>query len=179
MAMAMPPPVPANESERLAAVEACGVVDTEPDPQFDDLVALAAAICHTPIAIVSFITADEQIIKARVGLNYAKTPRNVAFCAHTIAQASGQPLIVRDATLDERFRDNPSVVGEPHIRFYAGVPIVNHAGLALGTVCAIDTVPKDLNPQQIASMKILARHVLIHLEIKSSELRTRLGGREG
>jgi len=167
-----PPPVPENEPQRLAAVEKAGVLDTTPDPQLDDLVLLASTICHTPISIISFIGADKQFLKARVGLNYDSTSRDIAFCAHTIAQKD--VLIVNDSLADERFKDHPSVVGYPNIRFYAGVPIIDDNGIALGTVCVIDRVPRELTDKQKASLRILARHVLIHLEIRKSELRAKV-----
>ena len=168
----MLPPIPENEVSRLAAVMALDVLDTAPDPQFDDLVLLAATVCQTPISIVSFVTGDQQRIKARVGLKYDSTPRDIAFCAHTIAQKD--LLIVRDSLLDERFNDNPNVIGDPNIRFYAGMPVIDGAGHALGTVCVIDRVPRDLTDKQKSALRVLARHVLIHLEIRKSELKTKV-----
>lgn len=168
----LPTPVPPNEAARLAAVIDAGLLDTTPDPQFDDLVLLASTICHTPIAIVSFMGADKQMIKARVGLKYDTTPRDVAFCAHTVA--AGDLFVVPDSLMDDRFKDNPNVKGEPNIRFYAGVPVVDSDGHAVGTVCVLDRVPRQLTEQQINSLRILARHVLIHLEIRRSELKTKV-----
>jgi GAF domain-containing protein len=168
----LPPPIPANEAARVQAVEQADVLDTLPDPQFDDLVLLASTICQTPIAVISFITADKQILKSRVGLNYNSTPRDIAFCAHAIAQ--NDLFIVPDSLKDQRFLDNPNVLGDPNIRFYAGMPVIDDKGCALGTVCVIDRVPRELTDKQKTALRVLARHVLIHLEIRNSEMRAKV-----
>ena len=170
----VPPPVPPNEASRAAAVDAIGVVDRAPDPSFDDLVAMAACICRTPIAIISFVTSDKQIIKARVGLNYSSTPREIAFCAHTVGQGTNEPFVVPDALKDDRFHDNPNVLGDPHIRFYAGMPVMDAKGHAIGTICVIDRVPRELAPEQLKMLRMLAKHVLIHLEIRQPDVTTKM-----
>src|SRR5689334_16510777 len=116
-------PLPVNESARLKALQQYYILDTKAEVAFDDLTALVAYICQTPMAFISFIDVDRQWFKAKVGLETTETPRAVAFCAHTILQPN-QPLIVTDALEDERFVDNPLVVSAPHIRFYAGYPLV-------------------------------------------------------
>ena len=169
---AAPPSTPAAaESARLAALHALQVMDTLPEPVYDDIVALAAQICGTPISLVSLIDSERQWFKARVGLGPTETRRDLAFCAHAIA--SPEPmLIVEDASLDPRFNANPLVTGAPHIRFYAGAPIVLPGGAAMGTVCVIDTVPRTLDAAQQRALQALARQVtqLFELRLRSREL---------
>src|SRR5215469_18109412 len=124
----MKPPLPKNEPARLEALRRYAILDTFPEQEFDDLARLAALICGTPIALVSFVDANRQWFKARVGLEAPETPRNVSFCAHAIAKA--ELLVIPDALKDERFRSNPLVTGEPHVRFYAGAPLVAQDGHA-------------------------------------------------
>src|SRR5690242_8510683 len=111
----MQPPLPALEAERLAALLRLGVLDTEPEPAFEDVCRLAAQLCGVPIALVSLVDAERQWFKARVGLAATETPRDVSFCGHAIV--SDEPLVVRDALEDPRFSDNPLVLGDPNIRF--------------------------------------------------------------
>ena len=125
---------------------------------------LAATICETPIALISFIDHDRQWFKSVVGLGVRETARDAAFCAHAIWQ--DQIFEVPDATQDPRFADNPLVIGDPDIRFYAGQPLVNGEGLALGTLCAIDKVPRTLSANQRTALDILARQVVVHLELR-------------
>ena len=132
-------PLPTNEAERLAALKEYHVLDSETEQSYDDITALAAHICEAPIAMVSLVDETRQWFKSRVGLEQQQTPREVAFCAHAILQS--KPFIVRDATKDRRFADSALVTGEPHIRFYAGIPLTNPEGLALGTLCVIDQQP--------------------------------------
>ncbi len=108
-------PTPKNEAERLAALLSCHVLDTSPEPAFDDIAGLAGQLCGTPFACVSLIDVDRQWFKARVGIDAAETPRDQSFCAHAIGTA--EVLVVRDALQDERFADNPMVSGDPNIRF--------------------------------------------------------------
>jgi eukaryotic-like serine/threonine-protein kinase len=157
-------PVPHNEHERLAALDQCRVVDSEPEPSFDDIAQLASQLCGTPIALVSLVDARRQWFKARVGLALPETSRDVSFCAHAVG--GGQPLIVPDALDDPRFRDNPMVTADPNIRFYAGVPLVLTDGLAVGTLCVIDRVPRELSAGQRAALDMLARQVTTELELR-------------
>lgn len=161
----MPAPLPPNENERLAALRACGLLDTVPEPAYDDFVRLAALICRVPISAVSLIDADRQWFKASLGLSACQTGRDVAFCAHTILSPE-KLLVVPDATLDPRFADNPLVTGEPHIRFYAGAPLVNREGFALGSLCVIDREPRTLNEGQLDALATLARHVIREIETR-------------
>jgi len=142
------------ERARVAALHALEVLDTPPDPALDELVRTAAALCEAPIALISLVDLNRQWFKARSGLEAHETPRDVAFCAHAIM--SDDPLEVSDALADPRFATNPLVVGDPHIRFYHGVPLVGGSGHRYGTLCVIDRRPRTLSPQQRAAVRSLA-----------------------
>jgi len=146
----------AGEAARLASLHALNVLDTPPEAEFDALVAEAAQVCGTPIALISLIDSHRQWFKAKVGLEAQETARVDAFCAHTILEP-GQTLMVEDAARDLRFSNNPLVRGDPKIRFYAGVPLGDANGQALGTLCVIDRQPRSLNPAQHAQLLALAR----------------------
>lgn len=151
-------PLADNETERLAALQSCQILDTPPDPAYDDITKLLAYICQTPITLVSLIDEERQWFKSRYGLDAEQTHRDLAFCAHAILEPS-RPLIVEDASQDPRFCYNDLVRKEPHIRFYAGYPLVTEAGYPLGTLCAIDTVPRTLSETQMDALNVLARNV--------------------
>jgi PAS domain S-box-containing protein len=159
---------PDNEPERLAALCQYDILDTPPEPAFDDIASLAAFLCSAPIALVSLVDADRQWFKATVGIQASETPRDWAFCAHAINQAD--LFIVPDTLADPRFLDNPLVTSEPFIRFYAGVPLRTEEGHALGTLCVIDRVPRELNADQQSSLKRLARQVVLNLEMRRQML---------
>ncbi len=144
------------EGSRLAKLESYAVLDAPPEPLLDRLTELASKVCGTPIALVSLIDAKRQWFKSRVGLDASETPREVAFCAHAIHDPS-RPLEVRDAHTDPRFRENPLVTGDPNVRFYFGVPLTTEECLPLGTLCAIDTKPRELSDEQRKTMVDLAR----------------------
>ncbi len=156
-------PVPENETERLAALRAYGVLDTAPDADFAALVNFIASMCGTPMAAVSLVDERRQWFKAAVGLEPRETVREIAFCAHAIA-APDRPLVVPDALADERFACNPLVTGDPHIRFYAGMPIVSHEGYALGTVCVLDREPRELSGFQLDALVVAARLIMTLIE---------------
>ncbi len=159
-----PPAKPRNEPQRLAALWQLGVLDTPPEPAYDDLGELARSIAGTPIGLISLVDAERQWFKCAVGLDpgVRETPRDVSFCGHAILQR--QPLVVNDALNDPRFHDNPLVQGEPHIRFYAGLPLVGRSGDALGTLCVIDREPRQLSDGQLGALERLARVVVRQLE---------------
>lgn len=156
-------PLPSNEVARLRTLKHYRILDTAAEAAFDDLAALAADICQSETAFISFIDAERQWFKAKVGLEITETPRAYAFCAHAILQPD-QPLLIPDALADARFVDNPLVVGTPHIRFYAGQPLVAPDGSALGTLCVLDQVPHSLTPKQIKALQTLSRQVVDQLE---------------
>ena len=172
------PAIPASdEAARLDALRALRVLDTLPEPVYDDIVLLAAQICGTPIALVSLVDADRQWFKARVGLAAGETHRDLAFCAHAIVSPA-PVFVVEDTTQDPRFKDNPLVTGEPHIRFYAGAPIVLPGGQAIGTVCVIDTVPRALDAAQRRGLQALARQAAALLEFRLRTLEAQRQSRE-
>jgi anti-sigma regulatory factor (Ser/Thr protein kinase) len=152
------------ETQRLSALRRYRILDTEPERRFDDLAFLAAHVCGTPIALITLVDEHRQWFKSRVGVTVPETARAVSFCAHAIEQQD--LLIVSDALHDERFRDNPLVVGDPHIRFYAGAPLVTPDGHALGTLCVIDHRSRTLTADQRAALDALRRQVESQLELR-------------
>ncbi len=156
-----------NEEERLEALRQTGVLDTEREESFDRLTDLAAKLCGAPIALITLVEVDRQWFKSKVGLEVSETPRDVAFCAHAILHPG--TLIVSDALEDERFADNPLVTSDPKIRFYAGSPLVTHDGVSLGTLCVIDTVPRELDARQIEALGTLSRHAAILLDLRRTK----------
>ena len=160
-----PAPSPIDESERLAALEHLSVLDSPPEPGFDDIVQLATQLCATPIGLVSLVDRERQWFKACVGLDVSQTHRDLAFCAHAIL-APDAVMIVPDTHLDPRFKESPLVLGPPYIRFYAGAPIITRQGSALGTVCVIDTVPRTLEVSQCNALQALARQTAAQLELR-------------
>jgi PAS domain S-box-containing protein len=161
----MKAPLPAGESERLEALRRYGVLDTPSEEAFDDLTLLAAHICQVPCAMVSLVDEHRQWFKSRIGVTAAETPRDIAFCAHTILHAD-QVFEVRDAQADARFADNPLVTGESQLRFYAGAPLVAPDGHVLGALCVTDTVPRKLDREQLDALRALSRHVVSQLELR-------------
>ncbi|MBK7876913.1 MAG: PAS domain-containing protein [Planctomycetes bacterium] len=160
---------PQDEQQRLASLAACRILDSTPEPAFDDLAALAARLLEAPIALVSLIDADRQWFKSRYGLEQESTPRKLAFCAHAILEPR-KLFLVEDATLDERFADNPLVTGEPGIRFYAGAPLLDIEGRALGTLCVIDRRPRKLDEVQRETLAALARQVSRLIELRRANI---------
>ncbi|MEO5803472.1 MAG: GAF domain-containing protein, partial [Verrucomicrobiota bacterium] len=157
-------PQPKNEKRRLEVLWQYDVLDTPAESAFDDLTELAADICGAPVATITFIDEKRQWFKSKIGLSASETSRDISFCAHAIL--GSELLIVPDATKDKRFAKNPLVTGEPHIRFYAGAPLINPEGHALGTLCVIDKVPRELNPTQQHALQVLSRHVVALLEFR-------------
>lgn len=157
-------PLPDDESGRLAALERLEILDTQPEREFDDLAILAAQVCATPLALISFVDRDREWFKSRVGITESSFPRMVAFCAHAIA--GRDVFVVPDAAADPRFSTNPLVTRESGVRFYAGAPLLTPDGYAVGALCVIDLAPRDLAPAQIEALKTLARQVMAQLELR-------------
>lgn len=157
-----------NEKERLEALIALGVLDTPPEPCFDEITAMAAHVCNTPMALVSLVDEKRQWFKSKKGLDASETSRDISFCGHAIHDE--EIFIVEDALKDERFCDNPLVCNVPNVRFYAGVPLWLTNGCAIGTLCVIDHVPRLLTQAQIETLKFLASQVVRHLESRWKNL---------
>ena len=165
-----------NEAERLAALRRYKILDTDPEQAFDDLALLASQICETPIALITLVDAERQWFKARVGTSVAETSRSVSFCSRAIKQAG--LFVVPDALADGEFRDNPLVTGDPHIRFYAGAPLVTHDGHALGTLCVVDSVPRTLTREQTDALQALKRQAEAQIELRGNLIELKQALRE-
>jgi len=148
-------PLPANEADRLKALYHFDILDSAAEEIFDDLTLAASELCGTPIALLTLVDKDRQWFKSKVGLDVSETAREVAFCSHAILQTD--VMAVADATKDERFANNPLVTGGPEIRFYAGAPLMTPEGHALGTLCVIDSKPREILPHESKGLLALGR----------------------
>lgn len=174
------PPVPNDESQRLKTLRDLRLLDTPPEERFDRVTRLAKQLFSTQIALVSLVDADRQWFKSRQGLDAPETARDISFCGHAIL--NDQPLIVSDAATDPRFSDNPLVCGDPNIRFYAGHPVSAPDGSRVGTLCIIDSEPKQISSEQEKLLGDLARMVeeeLIAADHATIDPTTRLSSRCG
>lgn len=160
---------PQNEKERLNALESYSILDSLPEEDYDSLTAIASQICNTHISLVSLIDDKRQWFKSHHGLDVEETPKEYAFCAHAINDPH-EVFVIEDAREDERFHDNPLVTGAPYVIFYAGVPLVNEEGMPLGTLCVIDKEPKNLNEEQINSLRALSKQVMNLMELRKKNL---------
>ena len=157
-------PIPENETARLQTLRQYQVLDTDSEEAFDDLTRLASYVCDTPTALISLVDENRQWFKARVGVQARETSRNISFCGHAILNQGC--FIIEDALLDERFVDNPLVLNEPFVRFYAGMPLLSPEGFAIGTLCVMDRKPRHLDDKQIDALGMLADQVMSQLELR-------------
>jgi PAS domain S-box-containing protein len=156
--------LPADEDARIEALRELEILDTAPEPEFDDLALIASQICGTPISMISLLDRDRQWFKSKVGTELQQTPRDIAFCAHAILQRD--LFVVPDATEDPRFAGNPLVTIDPKIRFYAGAPLRTPEGHALGTLCVFDRKPRKLTDEQESALRALSRQVEAQIELR-------------
>lgn len=164
------PKFPPDEDERLKNLESYAVLDSLPELEYDDITLLASQICETPIALIGFIDSGRQWYKSRVGISSTEAVRENAFCAHAILDPTNI-MIVNDSRTDERFHDNPLVTGDPHVIFYAGVPLVSPDGYSLGALCVIDDKPKVLTSDQLRALEALRNQVIKLLELRKKTIR--------
>ncbi|MFF5079663.1 GAF domain-containing protein [Actinoplanes sp. NPDC000266] len=160
----MKAPLPDNEIDRLTALYALDILDSAPEQDFDDIVALASNVCGTPMSLVTLVDTDRQWFKAKIGTEATETDREISFCSHAIL--GRDLLVVPDATKDPRFADNPTVTAEDGVRFYAGAPLVTTDGFALGTLCVVDNEPRKLDVEQLQALRALARQVTSQMELR-------------
>lgn len=163
MSIAMPFPVPENEPQRLEALLSYGVLDTPPELEFDAPTRIASHALKTPAAVVGLVDSERLWFKSRLGLDVPQLDRQIAFCAHAIMRP-GELLVVEDLAEDGRFRDSPLVTAAPHVRFYAGAPLVDSRGYALGTIAVVDTRPRSLSEQEKTTLRDLSVLVVSVLE---------------
>jgi len=156
-------PMPPDEPARLAALHEYQILDTPPEQVFDDLTWLASFICQTPMALVTLIDHHRQWFKARVGFDRTEAPRTESICAHAVLKPDGI-LEVPDASKDRRFAGMPAIAGAPHVRFYAGAPLVGSRGHAVGTICVMDREPRRLSGDERRALRILADQAVFQLE---------------
>ena len=152
-----------EEQKRLAALRRLKMMDTSHEAAYDDITRLAASMCDTPIALISLVDDKRQWFKSSVGLHATATPKEHGFCAHAI-KTPADVFVVPDASVDERFASNSLVTGDPHIRFYAGAPLVTSDGQALGTLCVIDIRPRVLSTDQLKELQFMAQQIITTME---------------
>ena len=160
-----------NEQKRIESLVSLNILDTLPEKDFDEITFLASQICNSPIALISLVDDKRQWFKSRVGLSAKETSKDLAFCSHAILQ--DDVFIIPDSSKDDRFFDNPLAVDAPHVQFYAGAPLLSPDGMPIGTICVIDSKPRNLTREQIAALKALSNQVtrLLELRIQITDLK--------
>ena len=168
----MTAPLPKNEAERLRALQRYQILETLPEAAFEDITRLASQICQTPMALISLVDENRQWFKSHHGLSLEETERELSFCAHALLSPR-ETMVVPDTVADKRFMENGLVMGSPHLRFYAGAPLITPGGHALGTLCVLDRVPRQLSLEQVAALESLSRHTmrLFDARIEAEKLR--------
>ena len=161
-------PIPANDAERVAVVRGYELLDTPPEPVYDEISEILAQVCDCPIAVIGLMDETRDFYKSKVGVaaDFCEAPRELNICSHTVCGVD--IMHVPDLAEDERFADNPSVTGDPHYRFYCGIPLINPDGYALGTMCVVDFEPRELSFEQMETMRRLARQVVNQFELHRS-----------
>jgi diguanylate cyclase (GGDEF)-like protein/PAS domain S-box-containing protein len=154
-----------DEAQRLAAVHGMHLLDTEPETEFEEAVQLAASLCGTSMSTIAILDEHRQWFKARVGVEACETPLREAICAHVIGRE--KPLVIPDTLLDTRFREHPAVTSGPRLRFYAGMPLNTSSGLTVGTLCVMDTVPRELSSTQLSALTYIGRQVCMQMELRA------------
>ena len=157
-------PIPPDEEQRMKTLREYQVLDTPPEAVYDDIAHVCAGVCDTPIALIALIDGTRNWFKARIGVDdeLTESPRDISFCGHAILRE--EIFEVTDAVIDERFADNPLVAEAPHIRYYAGAPLITPDGFKLGTICAIDVRPRRLSEAQRDTLAALSRLVMRQLD---------------
>ena len=158
---------PENESNRLKALQSYHILDTLPEEEYNEITHLAAIICNTPISMISLIDQKRQFIKASVGTEIKESDRDIAFCSHSILNPTAI-MVVPDSRNDIRFHDNPLVIEEPRIVFYAGMPLISSDGYPLGALCVIDYVPRKLSDKQLEALRYLSKQTIKLLELRKA-----------
>ena len=171
------PDIPQNELMRIAALKDYSILDTIPEQEYDDITFLASRICKTPISLISLIDNERQWFKSHHGIEATETPRGLAFCAHAINDKNNI-LIVPDSRKDLRFHDNPLVTNNPHVVFYAGIPLVNKEGFPLGTLCVIDNEPNSLDEFQLKALKALSNQIISLFELRKKTAQLEIKARQ-
>lgn len=170
-------PLPLHETARLSALHDHRILDTLGESEYDDITLLASQICKTPIALISFVDDTRLWYKSSVGIDIQEMPREDAFCAYAITNPN-ETMVVADTLEDSRFSTHPAVVGEPNIRFYAGAPLITTDNLALGTLCVMDSKPRELTRQQLEALQALARQLSLRLELRRTTRQLRIANEE-
>ncbi|MFL9481831.1 ATP-binding protein [Chitinophagaceae bacterium LWZ2-11] len=160
------PSIPYNEQERIQELYRLEILDTPVEEDFDEIVQLASKICNMPISLITLVDTGRQWFKAKIGIDIEETSRDVSFCGHVLSQKNNDLMEIEDAQKDNRFFDNPFVLSDPGVRFYAGMPLITVNGYKLGTLCVLDNKPNRLTPDQTFTLKVLANQVVKMLEMR-------------